>query len=365
MIASYDQIVLRAFGAVLLALVCCSCAGRPLQGVLIPTAQSAEGGSRIPILIATTRQRSTNDAGEMFGRERATTTSYARIAVSIPPDDARKIGEVQWPTSPPGDPSRDFVTVSADYLDKPAFNMALDNAVRATRRSKAMIFVHGFNNRLDDAAYRFAQIVHDSKVPVIPVLFSWPSQGTVGLRAYQYDRESAAQSRDALDQVMDTVALSRGVKEITLLCHSMGCQLTMDVLRARSMRAGRIGAKVTNVLLVAPDVDANEFRQEMQQMGRTQPRFALFLSQDDRALKISQSLWGGAPRLGDVNPDQEPYRSDFERERIVVFDLTRLEGRAHSRAFEDVTSVMGMIQRRLAAGQQLEQDPARIATVAE
>ena len=365
MTASCDQSVLRTFGALLLALVCCSCAGRPLQGVLVPSAQSAEGASRVPILIATTRQRSTSDAGEMFGRERASTTSYARIAVSIPPDDARKIGEVQWPTSPPGDPSRDFVTVSADYLDKPRFSMALADAVRTTRRRKAMIFVHGFNNRFDDAAYRFAQIVHDSKVPVVPVLFSWPSQGTVGLRAYQYDRESVAQSREALDQVLDAVALSEGVKEITLLCHSMGCQLTLDVLRARSMHAGRIGAKITNVLLVAPDVDANEFRQEMEQMGRARPRFALFLSQDDRALKISQSLWGGAQRLGDVNPEQEPYRRDFERDKILVFDLTRLEGRAHSRAFEDVTSVMGMIQRRFAAGQQLEQDPARVADVVQ
>jgi esterase/lipase superfamily enzyme len=364
-IASHDQLLLRALGAFLLALACCSCAGRPLQGVLVPTAQSAEGASRIPILIATTRQRSTNDAGEMFGRERAATTSYARIAVSIPPDDARKIGEIQWPASPPGDPSRDFVTVSADYLDKPAFSMALADAARTTRRSKAMIFVHGFNNRFDDAAYRFAQIVQDSKVPVIPVLFSWPSQGIVGLRAYQYDRESAAQSREALEQVMDTVALGSGVKEVTLLCHSMGCQLAMDALRSHSMQAGRIGAKITNVLLVAPDVDANEFSQEMQQMGRARPRFALFLSQDDGALKISKSLWGGAQRLGDVNPEQEPYRSDFEREKILVFDLTHLEGRAHSRAFADVTSVMGMIHHRLAAGQQLEQDPTRVAAVAE
>jgi esterase/lipase superfamily enzyme len=130
------------------------------------------------------------------------------------------------------------------------------------------------------------------------------------------------------------------------------------------MRAGRIGAKITNVLLVAPDMDANEFSREMQQMGRARPRFALFLSQDDRALKISQSLWGGAQRLGDVNPEQEPYRSDFEREKILVFDLTRLEGRAHSRAFDEVTSVMGMIRRRLASGQQLEQDPTRVTVVA-
>ncbi len=219
-----------------------------------------------------------------------------------------------------------------------------------------MIFVHGFNTRFDAAAYRLAQIVQDSNAPVIPVLFSWPSLGVIGLRAYEYDRESAIQSRDALAQLLDTVALGQGVKEVLVLCHSMGCLLTLDALRSRSIRTGNIGAKVTNVLLVAPDVDANVFREQMEQMGKARPRFALFLSQDDRALRLSRSLWGGGTRLGDVNPEDEPYRSDLEREKIVVFDLTHLGGRAHSRAFDEVTSVMGMIERRFAAGQQLSDE---------
>jgi hypothetical protein len=90
---------LRSVLTVTLALVCCSCATRPLQGVLVPTVESASGASRVPILIATTRQRSSNDVGEMFSSERADATSYAKIVVSIPPDDSRKIGEIQWPAS--------------------------------------------------------------------------------------------------------------------------------------------------------------------------------------------------------------------------------------------------------------------------
>ena len=165
-----------------------------------------------------------------------------------------------------------------------------------------MIFVHGFNNRFDEAAYRLAQIVQDSKAPVVPVLFSWPSRGVVGLRAYEYDRESASQSRDSLEQLLDTVARSPSVKEVTLLCHSMGCLLALDALRSRAMRDGKIGAKVRNVLLVAPDVDTDVFREQMQQMGSARPRFALFLSQDDNALKLSKSIWGGVTRLGEVDP---------------------------------------------------------------
>jgi esterase/lipase superfamily enzyme len=113
------------------------------------------------------------------------------------------------------------------------------------------------------------------------------------------------------------------------------------------------------------DVDFNVFREQMRQVGNNRPRFALFLSKDDHALKISKSIWGGATRLGDVNPEEEPYKSELAHERVMVFDVTHLEGDPHSRAFDDVDSVMGMIERRLATGQQLEEDPKRVAVVAQ
>jgi esterase/lipase superfamily enzyme len=350
---------LRPFLAVILALVCVSCATRPLQGVLIPTVETVSGASRIPILIATTRQRSSDDPGEMFGSERADAMSYAKIVVSIPPDDSRKVGRIQWPASPPGDAQRDFVTVSTDYLDRRAFGSLITSVGKESGRNRAMIFVHGFNNRFDDAAYRLAQIVKDSKAPVIPILFSWPSRGIVSLQAYQHDQESASQSRDDLEQLIEIVALSPRLSEVTIVCHSMGCALTLEALQAKSMRDRRISAKIRNVLLVAPDVDVDQFRDQMQLIGNSRPRFVLFLSQDDHALKISKSLWGGATRLGDIDPRLEPYKTDFERERVVVFDLTHLGGDPHSRAFDEVRSVMGMIERRLAQGQQLDEDTSR------
>jgi esterase/lipase superfamily enzyme len=218
-------------------------------------------------------------------------------------------------------------------------------------RGKVLLFVHGFNNRFDKAVYRFAQIIHDSKAPAVPVLFSWPSHGVVGLRAYQDDLENATSSRDALEEALDGIAANANVKEVTIVCHSMGCFLTLEALHSKAHRTGKIGDKVKNVLLVAPDVNINLFRTQMREMGSARPRFALFLSQDDHALKLSRSIGGGIARLGDVDPDEEPYKSDFRREGIMVFDLTALRGGAHSRAFEKVTSVMGMIEERLAEGQ--------------
>jgi hypothetical protein len=82
--------------AVGLMFVCAACSSRSSQGVLIPVAATAAGTSRVPVLAATTRHRSTADPGEMFNGERADGASYASIVVSIPPGWARKIAAIQW-----------------------------------------------------------------------------------------------------------------------------------------------------------------------------------------------------------------------------------------------------------------------------
>src|SRR5215469_1306488 len=183
-------------------LMCGACSSRPSQGLLTPVVTSAEGSSRVSVLAATNRRRSSADAGEMFNGERAEDVSYASITVSIPPDDARKVGRVQYPISLPADPQHDFATVSSGYLDKQAFSAAISSAAKQ-RGGKVLVFVHGFDNRFDDAVYRLAQIVHDSKAEGIPVLFTWPSRGELRLSAYAYDRDSAIYSRDALEQLLD------------------------------------------------------------------------------------------------------------------------------------------------------------------
>ena len=114
---------LRVATAVLIALACCSCTSRPLQGMLVPTSEAVEAGAQVPVLVATTRMRSSGDPGEMFSRELSSEMAFGQVTVSIPPDNARTVGEIQWPSSPPGDPRRDFVTASAGYLDRAGFSV--------------------------------------------------------------------------------------------------------------------------------------------------------------------------------------------------------------------------------------------------
>jgi esterase/lipase superfamily enzyme len=76
--------------------------------VPVPSDYDAPGTTHVEMVVATTRTRAASPAA-MFSGDRAPEPSYADIVVSIPPDANRKIGEVQWPQQPPGNPAVDFV----------------------------------------------------------------------------------------------------------------------------------------------------------------------------------------------------------------------------------------------------------------
>ncbi|WP_223121750.1 hypothetical protein, partial [Salmonella sp. S071_01786] len=76
-----------------------------------PTVARADGAHQVDMLVATTRKPLPQEPGQMFSGERAQVVNFAEVAISIPPDSAREVGEVQWPSRLPGDPAREFVTL--------------------------------------------------------------------------------------------------------------------------------------------------------------------------------------------------------------------------------------------------------------
>ncbi|HQS48169.1 MAG TPA: alpha/beta hydrolase [Xanthobacteraceae bacterium] len=339
----------RAVGLTLaLSLGLAACGGRP-PGILVPVEYTVPGASVVEMVVATTRAPAKNL--DMFSGDRGTTLSFAEIAVSIPPAANRKVGDVQWPKSVPGNPATDFVTLRADVLTQSAALDWFNKRIKKTPRRQALIFIHGYNNRFEDAVFRFAQIVHDSNAPVTPILFTWPSRGS--LLAYGYDRESASYSRDALEKLLAGLAKDPDVGEISILAHSMGNWVTLEALRQMAIRNGRIAPKIRNVMLAAPDVDVDIFRTQFSDFGNPKPNFTIFVSQDDRALQVSRQVWGSAARLGQVNPEQEPFRTEFERDHITVLDLTKLQtdDKLNHGKFAESPEVVQMIGGRLAEGQ--------------
>jgi esterase/lipase superfamily enzyme len=340
-------------GAALVALVLVGCAGRP-TGNLVVVSASAPGASAVDMMVATTRSDNPVAPGVMFNGERAHGLAFADMVVSIPPDATRKIGEVQWPSAIPGDPAHDFVTLRADRLDLDQAKAAFDQRLRAGPTRHVLLFVHGYNTRFEEAVYRFAQITHDSGAGVVPVLFTWPSRGK--LFDYVYDRESATYSRDGLEAVLQALVKDPNVESISILAHSMGNFVAVEALRQMAIRDRKLSPKITDIMLAAPDLDFDVFRREIAEIevSDKNPPVTLFVSQDDYALLASRRLAGDEPRLGAIDPNAEPYRSELEKARVNVIDLSKVKSDDEMNHGKFATSeVVRAIGQRLAGGQTL------------
>jgi esterase/lipase superfamily enzyme len=339
---------------VALSAIAAGCSSRP-YGTLV-VGPSAPGASQVDLLVATTRAPVLEPPGVMFGGSRGRGLDFADIVVSIPPAGARQPGDVTLPSSLPANPERDFAILRADRMDLAQAKANFDARIKRTPGRRVLIFVHGFNTRFEEAVYRFAQIVHDARVDVAPVLFTWPSGGNV--TDYVYDRDSAVYSRDAFEVVLQALVKDPNVDSISILAHSMGNYLAIESLRQMSIRDRGLSPKIRDVMLASPDIDVDVFRRQIAEIdaGPRPAQFTLFIARDDRALGLSSFLARDSTRLGSLDPNKEPYRSILEQGRVQVVDLT-------GTASNDFTNhgrfasgeVVGAIGERLAEGQSLSE----------
>ena len=337
-----------------LSAITAGCSSRP-YGTLV-VGPSAPGASQVDLLVATTRAPVLEPPGVMFGGSRGRGLDFADIVVSIPPAGARQPGDVTLPSSLPANPERDFAILRADRMDLAQAKANFDARIKRTPGRRVLIFVHGFNTRFEEAVYRFAQIVHDARVDVAPVLFTWPSGGNV--TDYVYDRDSAVYSRDAFEVVLQALVKDPNVDSISILAHSMGNYLAIESLRQMSIRDRGLSPKIRDVMLASPDIDVDVFRRQIAEIdaGPRPAQFTLFIARDDRALGLSSFLARDSTRLGSLDPNKEPYRSILEQGRVQVIDLT-------GTASNDFTNhgsfasgeVVGAIGERLAEGQSLSE----------
>lgn len=317
------------------------CAG-PRQGLLTPAAGAASMATQRTILAVTTRATAgAQPPGYMFSGERSDSVSYAELTFSFPP--GRTAGDLPVDADAP-DPQRHITLVSATVLDPASFARALAQPakdarspnIRITGKRKALVFVHGYNTAFDAAAVRMAQIVADTRFTGTPVLFSWPSRG--GLTDYAYDRASADFSRDALERLLKQLARNPEISGVDVFAHSMGNWLTMEALRQLAVANDQqtLG-KIREVVLAAPDVDMDVFRQQTTRMQPLPKNMTVYVSRDDYALRVSRRLAGGKLRAGE-NTDL----SQFHKLGMEAHDLSLVEGgigRNHGKAFEDASTL--------------------------
>lgn len=236
----------------------------------------------------------------IFGTRRPGALTFGRLSVSIPP--SHEVGRIAWPRGTP-DARTDFVTVGGQfYPDMQSFARAVAASDRSGE-NETVIHVHGYNTTHGEAVYGAAQVAHDMAVPVPMVVFSWPSAAQA--KGYVYDRDSALISRDMLEELIVTFA-SDPNRKLFLTAHSMGGYLLMETLRqiALSDRVD-LSRQINGVALLAPDIDTELFREQVERIGDLPDPFLVVVAEQDRALRFSSGLTGRGVRLGSLTDPEE------------------------------------------------------------
>jgi esterase/lipase superfamily enzyme len=271
-------------------------------------AMAEETWDVVPVFFGTDRAEQPDPTRLQFNAERGRRLELGRAMVTVP-----KIHEVPnierpWVVKIPyfdvtiyeeaEDPDKHFTMQEIKKLPEADFLALARERIAASSRYKdhALVFVHGYNTSFDHAIYRTAQVAYDLKFDGAAFLYSWPSGGAVA--SYTYDRESAQASEPYLRQFLDLVVKQTGAKSVSIIAHSMGNQPLLDVLK--DMRSGGPQEVAINeVILAAPDVDADNFANVAQRIEGIAKGVTLYAASNDRALIVSRNFWRN-PRAGDV-----------------------------------------------------------------
>jgi esterase/lipase superfamily enzyme len=255
----------------------------------------------VRLFFGTDRNRTgSTTPADVFGEDRGEALIFGTCEVSIP--RGHQPGELETPfilRRAFESPERHVVllSVTPKSRDEVFAQMAVMLANRPERT--AFVFVHGFNNSFEDAARRTAQIYYDVGFDGVPLFYSWPSKGKAN--DYSYDLNNADQAVAYMKVFLGDLAASGEFDSITLVAHSMGSRaLTRAFMELIPNLPGDQVAKFSELILAAPDIDADVFRNDIAPalVAAGKP-VTVYASAKDLAMVASKDF-GGYPRLGDA-----------------------------------------------------------------
>lgn len=288
----------------------------------------------IPVFFVTDRAPETDENGALeYGFKRSASLAYGEATVSIEGpgswqelvkasttaereqrytiklNGVREIGRTP-PTPFP------FTARGGFYEYKPAvmaqvssaatlFHSELNKRLALTPRKEVLLYIHGFNNSFRDAALTWAGMWHFFGREGVPVLYSWPA-GHGGIGGYAYDRESGEFTVHHLKMLFQALANNPEIEGIRLLAHSRGTDVLTSALRELFIEARASGVdpldkyRIKQLVLAAPDLDLDVTLQRLvsEPLGPGVKQTTMYVSSTDKAIGLSQWLFGSGRRLG-------------------------------------------------------------------
>ena len=230
------------------------------------------------------------------------TVFYGSAEVSIP--DSHEIGELEappwWKLWDRENPTKYVVLMGTTaFADQVAYGDAVRALLAEAGRDDVLIFLHGYNTSFEDAARRTAQLAYDLKFPGVPMFFSWPSRAEEA--GYPADEATVEWSAPHFGELLRFAMTGVGAREVHVIAHSMGNRALIDVLRdfdPSSLPPG--SAELRQVILAAPDIDADRFKQLAPRFTGKASRTTLYVSSEDKAIILSRGFHDEARAGGEV-----------------------------------------------------------------
>lgn len=202
----------------------------------------------------------------------------------------------------PRDLRKDPLEIRAVVRPKPLddFFLTLQEYVAHSKRKEVFVFIHGYYTAFDEAARRTAQLAYALGFPGVAILYSWPSQAA--LTGYLTDETNIEWTIPHFREFLKQVTTKAGAERVHVIAHSMGNRAVVAGLRQLAAEPQRPAAPLVHELvLMAPDVDADIFRDAMTEIRSVVSRVTLYSSSQDKALLISKTVHG-YQRAGDTKP---------------------------------------------------------------
>lgn len=258
-----------------------------------------------------------------------------------------------------GRPVPDPEAERAYRADIAAFQDAFRARLRETDRKEAIIFIHGFNNNIEDGLATAASLWHYSGRIGVPISYSWPA-GNKGLTAYIKDREAGEFSIYHLKEFLRALAAIPELQKIHIVAHSRGADVTTTAIRELAIfengagRDPRKTLKIETLILAAPDLDFGVVRQRLaaENASTAVGQLYIYVNPNDGALGLAQSLFTGQ-RIGRLSPEkltEEEWHELGEVSNVSFINVEDAGGKIGHSYFRDNPAVLSDVVLTLRTG---------------
>ena len=179
------------------------------------------------------------------------------------------------------DSAKHYTLYEYEELNEQAFKKSLNGS------KSAFIYIHGFKEDAEVAAFKAAQIAEKGFYDGVPTIFTWPSLEANSQEEYRKARINARASAKALSEYIRLVADSVQSDQVHIIAHSMGNHVLLEAMSDIEASLST-GTSLGEVMLAAPDISTSSYLKFVSQNKDRFGGITLYTSDTDVTLGLSQ-----------------------------------------------------------------------------